>query len=69
MSATGTACVKTQELTLFAEDGKISRERKLPDLCGCCLIRLLSARMWKHPVHSGEREGTNNIGILSTVYF
>ena len=34
MPATGIACVKPQELTVFTEEGKISGEKKLPDFCG-----------------------------------
>ena len=63
MPATGTACVKTQELTAFTEWGKISCEKRLPDFCGCCLIRLLVARMWKHQLHSGEGGRAQTVSV------
>jgi hypothetical protein len=50
MPATGIAFLKFKEPTMFTEEGKESREIKLPDFCGCCLIWVLVARVWNYQV-------------------
>ena len=69
MPVTGIAFVKSKEPTMFTAEGEISI--KLPDFCGCCLIWLLLARMWKYQVQRGGHRLSVycvlSVGIMCTV--